>query len=119
MKPALWQALQGAQVGSYFRNGMVRHSAVHASCVTLNFTEYPLRSIHASQDMITLLNLDGLYNTHVLPYADVVNEDGPNEAGGMGGNAGRKKAKMKMEKGYQHLLPDCIGMPFHPLFPSS
>lgn len=100
----------GAQDDSYFRNGMVCHSAVHTLWVALNLTEYPLRAIHASQDMITLLNLDGLYNTHVLPYADVVNDDGPNEGGGMGGNTGRKKAKMKMEKGYQHLLPDCIGM---------
>lgn len=59
--------------------------------------------------MITLLNLDGLYNTHALPYVDVVGDDGQDEGGGTGGNAGRKKAKMKMEKGYQHLLPDCIG----------
>lgn len=72
-------------------------------------TVYPLRPVHASQDLITLLNLDGLYNTHVLPYVDVVADDGAEEGASMIGNAGKKKAKMKMEKGYQHLLHDCIG----------
>lgn len=71
---------------------------------------YPLKPIHASQDLISLLHLDGLYQTHVLPYAEVVHETGVgDDHGGTMVGTGRKKARAKLEKGYQHLLPDCIG----------
>jgi hypothetical protein len=56
--------------------------------------------------MITLLNLQGLYNTHVRPYAANQDDGGSDEEAGQTGN---KRRRIKIEKGYQHLLPDCIG----------
>lgn len=67
---------------------------------------FPLRPVHASHDMITLLNLQGLYNTHVRPYAANQDDGGSDEEAGQIGN---KRRRIKIEKGYQHLLPDCIG----------
>ena len=67
---------------------------------------FPLRPVHASHDMITLLNLQGLYNTHVRPYAANQDDGGSDEEAGPTGN---KRRRIKIEKGYQHLLPDCIG----------
>lgn len=68
---------------------------------------FPLRPVHASHDMITLLNLGGLYNTHVRPYA--ANQDEGQGSDEEGGQTGNKRRRIKIEKGYQHLLPDCIG----------
>jgi hypothetical protein len=56
--------------------------------------------------MITLLNLQGLYNTHVRPYAANQDDGVSDEEAGQTGN---KRRRIKIEKGYQHLLPDCIG----------
>jgi len=58
--------------------------------------------------MISLLNLGGLYNTHVRPYA--ANQDDGQGSDDEGGQAGNKRRRIKIEKGYQHLLPDCIGL---------
>jgi hypothetical protein len=56
--------------------------------------------------MITLLNLQGLYNTHVRPYAANQDDGGSDDEAGQTGN---RRRRIKIEKGYQHLLPDCIG----------
>jgi hypothetical protein len=61
--------------------------------------------------MISLLNLGSLYNTYVRPFAAAVGDDGQggsdDEGHAQPGN--RAKKKPKVEKGYHHLLPDCIG----------
>jgi hypothetical protein len=57
--------------------------------------------------MITLLSLQGLYNTHVRPYA--ANQDDGQGSDEEAGQTGNKRRRIKIEKGYQHLLPDCIG----------
>ncbi|ODO11870.1 hypothetical protein I350_00654 [Cryptococcus amylolentus CBS 6273] len=73
----------------------------------------PPKPIHSSQDLISLLNLDTLYNAYVRPFADLPGEsDQPNGVGGDDGKGGGKKkgppGRRKMEKGYQHLVEDCI-----------
>jgi hypothetical protein len=71
---------------------------------------FPLRPVHASHDMISLLNLTGLHATHVRPYAATSAEDGQvSDDEGQGPTSNRARRRMKIEKGYQHLLPDCIG----------
>jgi hypothetical protein len=67
--------------------------------------------LHASLDLISLLHLDGLYNTYVRPYFDPVPEtDDEADAGGGGGARPRKPQKKQgMSKGYVGLLEDCIG----------
>ncbi|WVQ97032.1 hypothetical protein IAU59_004142 [Kwoniella sp. CBS 9459] len=90
----------------------------------------PQKPLHSSLDLISLLHLDTLYNTYVRPFADVRNDDQsqlnnqgeeddkkPNSSnlgtgagpgpGGAGGKKGQQKRR-KMEKGYQHLIEDCI-----------
>lgn len=77
----------------------------------------PAKPIHSSQDLISLLHLDTLYNTYVRPFADLPGEEGQPGAGAGGNDAfqrGKKKGtsmpgRKKMEKGYQHLIEDCIG----------
>lgn len=77
----------------------------------------PAKPIHSSQDLISLLHLDTLYNTYVRPFADLPGEEGQPGAGADGNDAfqrGKKKGtsmpgRKKMEKGYQHLIEDCIG----------
>ena len=64
------------------------------------------KHLHPSLDLISLLHLDGLYNTYVRPYADLHGEDEEDEVPGQ--KVGRAK-KRRIEKGYQHLLEDCIG----------
>jgi hypothetical protein len=59
--------------------------------------------------MITLLNLGGLYNTHVRPYAANAPDEGQGSDDEGGQPANKARRRMKIEKGYQHLLPDCIG----------
>lgn len=56
--------------------------------------------------MISLLHLDGLYNTYVRPYFDPIPEtdDEGNE------KPTRQKKKQGLSKGYGVLLEDCIGM---------
>ncbi|KIR43233.1 hypothetical protein I307_03687 [Cryptococcus deuterogattii 99/473] len=76
----------------------------------------PAKPIHSSQDLISLLHLDTLYNTYVRPFADLPGEEGQPGAGADGNDAfqrGKKKGtsmpgRKKMEKGYQHLIEDCI-----------
>ncbi len=88
----------------------------------------PPKRIHASHDLISLLHLDSLYNTYVRPFADAIGpeEDGvKDEAGdgmqidgegdipsGAGGKKRKKAKKAKLEKGYIHLIDDCIGEPY-------
>lgn len=81
----------------------------------------PAKPIHSSQDLISLLHLDTLYNTYVRPFADLPGDEGQPGAGADGNDAfqrGKKKAtsmpgRKKMEKGYQHLIEDCIGELYH------
>ncbi|WVF70659.1 hypothetical protein IAT40_005452 [Kwoniella sp. CBS 6097] len=90
----------------------------------------PQKPLHSSLDLISLLHLDTLYNTYVRPFADVRNEDQsqsqtqaqaqngqgeeddkkPNHLGGNVIGTGKKgqQKRRKMEKGYQHLIEDCI-----------
>lgn len=77
----------------------------------------PAKHLHVSHDAITLLHLDTLYNTHVRPYANPnIGEDGvkdEHDDDDMGETHGAKRKKgpkrRKMEKGYTHLIDDCIG----------
>lgn len=83
----------------------------------------PAKPIHSSQDLISLLHLDTLYNTYVRPFADLPGDEGqPGAGAGADGNdafqRGKKKGtsmpgRKKMEKGYQHLIEDCIGELYH------
>lgn len=81
----------------------------------------PAKPIHSSQDLISLLHLDTLYNTYVRPFADLPGDEGQPGAGADGNDAfqrGKKKGtsmpgRKKMEKGYQHLIEDCIGELYH------
>jgi hypothetical protein len=59
--------------------------------------------------MISLLNLGGLYDVHVKPYAATNADEGQGSDDEGGQPANKSKRRMKIEKGYQHLLPDCIG----------
>jgi hypothetical protein len=60
--------------------------------------------------MISLLNLGSLYNTYVRPFAAATADEGQGASDDEGGQPGnRAKKKPKVEKGYAHLLPDCIG----------
>ncbi|KAK8865661.1 hypothetical protein IAR55_000806 [Kwoniella newhampshirensis] len=79
----------------------------------------PPRPLHASLDLISLLHLDELYNTYVRPFADFNSDEanpvqgqgqGQDGEGGTGAKGQRKKGQFrkKMEKGYQHLIEDCI-----------
>ncbi|WVR05640.1 hypothetical protein IAU60_002662 [Kwoniella sp. DSM 27419] len=72
----------------------------------------PAKPLHTSQDLISLLHLDSLYNTYVRPFADVVQQGDEGDRkpvvdGGPGGKKGQQKRR-KMEKGYLHLIEDCI-----------
>ncbi|WWD18156.1 hypothetical protein CI109_102605 [Kwoniella shandongensis] len=73
----------------------------------------PPRPLHASLDLISLLHLDELYNTYVRPYADLNTDDGNTAQGQEGDQKGQAQGKKKqfrkrMDKGYQHLIEDCI-----------
>ncbi|BEI87125.1 hypothetical protein CcaverHIS002_0704710 [Cutaneotrichosporon cavernicola] len=65
----------------------------------------PVKHLHASHDLISLLHLDGLYNTYVRPYFDPVPET-DDEA--PGGSLKRPRRKQGLSKGYVGLLEDCI-----------
>lgn len=80
-------------------------------CIAERLTQpvFPLRPLHASHDMISLLNLGGLYDIHVKPYAANNADDGQGSDDEGGQAASKTRRRMKIEKGYQHLLPDCIG----------
>jgi hypothetical protein len=93
----------------------------------LNTVAPPPKHIHASHDLISLLHLDSLYNTYVRPFADAIGpeDDAMKDEGGDGdgmqvdgegpGGAGKKRKRgkrAKLEKGYTHLIDDCIGR-FH------
>lgn len=82
-------------------------------CIAERLTQpvFPLRPLHASHDMISLLNLGGLYDIHVKPYAANTADEGQGSDDEGGQTANKTKRRMKIEKGYQHLLPDCIGKP--------
>ncbi|EIW72852.1 hypothetical protein TREMEDRAFT_59018 [Tremella mesenterica DSM 1558] len=82
----------------------------------------PLKHLHSSLDLISLLHLDPLYDTYVKPFADPISEDvtisgdggavggeinSDDEGGKMKGTA-KKKKRAKLEKGYSHLLEDVI-----------
>ena len=78
-----------------------------AACdASANIQAPPPKHLHASLDLISLLHLDGLYNTYVRPYFDPVPET-DDEADA----AARPRAKKKqgLQKGYVGLLEDCIG----------
>ena len=74
--------------------------------------------------MISLLHLDTLYNTYVRPFADAIGPEDDGIKGGdddvmqvdgeehlaAGGKKRKKGKKAKLEKGYIHLIEDCIGM---------
>lgn len=81
-------------------------------CMTL---VAPVKPIHSSQDLISLLHLDTLYNTYVRPFADLPGDESqPGADGNDTLQRAKKKAanmpgRKKMEKGYQHLIEDCIG----------
>ncbi|WWC88122.1 uncharacterized protein L201_003026 [Kwoniella dendrophila CBS 6074] len=70
----------------------------------------PPRHLHSSQDLISSLHLDTLYNTYVRPYAEINPED--NNEDGQNTKQGQQKQQQhrrkKMEKGYWHLIEDCI-----------
>ncbi|OWT40877.1 hypothetical protein C362_01090 [Cryptococcus neoformans Bt1] len=74
----------------------------------------PVKPIHSSQDLISLLHLDTLYNTYVRPFADLPGDESqPGADGNDTLQRAKKKAanmpgRKKMEKGYQHLIEDCI-----------
>ncbi|KAK1927940.1 hypothetical protein DB88DRAFT_479851 [Papiliotrema laurentii] len=88
-----------------------------------NWDAPPPKHIHASHDLISLLHLDSLYNTYVRPFADAIGpeDDAMKDEGGDGdgmqvdgegpGGAGKKRKRgkrAKLEKGYTHLIDDCI-----------
>lgn len=85
-------------------------------CMTL---VAPVKPIHSSQDLISLLHLDTLYNTYVRPFADLPGDESqPGADGNDTLQRAKKKAanmpgRKKMEKGYQHLIEDCIGEWYH------
>ncbi|WOO85689.1 uncharacterized protein LOC62_07G009185 [Vanrija pseudolonga] len=75
----------------------------------------PPKHLHSSLDLISLLHLDGLYNSYVRPYFDPVPEtDDEGGADGHGAAAGgrdkpvRPRKKQGLSKGYVGLLEDCI-----------
>ncbi|KAL7423704.1 hypothetical protein Q5752_001286 [Cryptotrichosporon argae] len=82
----------------------------------------PPKHLHASLDLISLLHLDGLYNTFVRPYMDAVASDdegdgegadaraeGAGEGGPNGPTPSRKRRKKAgLVKGYVGLLEDVI-----------
>ncbi|WWC68414.1 uncharacterized protein I206_102341 [Kwoniella pini CBS 10737] len=71
----------------------------------------PPRHLHSSQDLISLLHLDTLYNTYVRPYAEQNPDDNADVQGGDKKNINgpnRQFRRKKMEKGYWHLIEDCI-----------
>ncbi|WWC60535.1 uncharacterized protein I303_103109 [Kwoniella dejecticola CBS 10117] len=69
----------------------------------------PPRHLHSSHDLISLLHLDTLYNTYVRPYAEFNPDDeGGDKKGTNNNGAGRQYRRKKMEKGYWHLIEDCI-----------
>ncbi|WVW80401.1 hypothetical protein I302_102382 [Kwoniella bestiolae CBS 10118] len=59
----------------------------------------PTRHLHSSLDLISLLHLDTLYNDYVRPYAEINPEDL---------EKGQQHRRRKLEKGYWHLIEDCI-----------
>ena len=53
----------------------------------------PFKHVHASQDLITLLHLDGLYNTYVRPFTEQQADDQhQNATEGVGGSGGAPDA---------------------------
>ena len=73
---------------------------------------YPQKHVHPSHDLISLLHLDGLYNTYVRPFADNMgpDDDGrPVEDGAQVGQKRKRNKRAKIDKGYLHLIDDCIG----------
>ncbi|OCF75234.1 hypothetical protein I204_04087 [Kwoniella mangroviensis CBS 8886] len=60
----------------------------------------PPRHLHSSHDLISLLHLDTLYNDYVRPYAEINPQD--TEKGQ------QQHRRRKLEKGYWHLIDDCI-----------
>ncbi|KLT45613.1 hypothetical protein CC85DRAFT_282238 [Cutaneotrichosporon oleaginosum] len=74
-------------------------------CSPANSLALPEKHLHASHDLISLLHLDGLYNSYVRPYFDPVPET-DDEA--PGGSLKRPRKKQGLSKGYVGLLEDCI-----------
>ncbi|GFZ43330.1 hypothetical protein JCM24511_01050 [Saitozyma sp. JCM 24511] len=75
----------------------------------------PLKRIHPSHDIMSLMGLETLYNTYVRPFADPISEatqgmeTGPVEAGAAAGKRGGPAVRRKkLEKGYTGLLEDSI-----------
>ncbi|RSH92742.1 hypothetical protein EHS25_008188 [Saitozyma podzolica] len=84
----------------------------------------PLKRIHPSHDIMSLMGLETLYNTYVRPFADPVSEapqgmeTGPVEAGAAAGKKGGPAVRRKkLEKGYTGLLEDSIDLLFPPAGP--
>lgn len=76
----------------------------------------PLKRIHPSHDIMSLMGLETLYNTYVRPFADPISEAPqgmetvPVEAGAAAGKRGGPAVRRKkLEKGYTGLLEDSIG----------
>ncbi|WRT65922.1 uncharacterized protein IL334_002873 [Kwoniella shivajii] len=69
----------------------------------------PNKPLHASLDLISLLHLDTLYNTYVRPYADLNPDDHVDgEPGENGIKSAQRHRRRKLDKGYWHLIEDCI-----------
>ncbi|KAL1405154.1 hypothetical protein Q8F55_008779 [Vanrija albida] len=67
----------------------------------------PPKHLHSSLDLISLLHLDGLYNSYVRPYFDPVPET-DDEGAAAAAKPARPRKKQGLSKGYVGLLEDCI-----------
>ncbi|TXT04948.1 hypothetical protein VHUM_04031 [Vanrija humicola] len=77
----------------------LQHTCLHSSAAL------PPKHLHSSLDLISLLHLDGLYNSYVRPYFDPVPET---DDEGARDKPMRPRKKQGLSKGYVGLLEDCI-----------
>ncbi|WVO17727.1 hypothetical protein L204_105425 [Cryptococcus depauperatus] len=70
----------------------------------------PIPPIHPSQDLLSMMHLDTLYDIYVQPLSDDTQSGTGIGTEGDESESLRKKAvgRRKLEKGYAHLIEDCI-----------